>query len=178
MFGRKMRRDAERAFAYQTIDAKYSLIDSCRAEILNGGWFDDGAFPEGRRALESYLNYIAVTENVVYLTVNSLSPDLHQRAQLAATQILEIVCGPTIPGLGSASYLAGNNTLRELFGTDPFGDDETALRAADSTLTFGFIRTCSPEDFRTLDELMQQAAVACALAGGWIQSSQRRLLCD
>ena len=176
MFGRKKRQDAERAFAYQTIDAKFTLVESCLDEIRHGVWFEDGTFPKGRDALEAYLRYLTVTENVVYLTVNSLSPALNQKAQVAASQVLEIVAGPTIPGLGSPAYLASNNTLRELFGTDPFAEDETDLRAADSTLALGFIRTCDPQRFPTLDGLGQQAVVACALAAGWIQSPQRRPL--
>lgn len=175
MFGRK-RRAQERAFAHQTIDAKHALIERCRAEILQSAWFEDGSFSAGQRALESYLDYLASTENVVYLTVNTLSPSMHNKAQLAASTMMDIVSRPTIPGLGSPAYLAANNMLRDLFDIDPFDETESDVRAADSTLAFGFAQSCNPKYFPTFEGLAQHTAVACALAAGWIQSPTRRSL--
>jgi hypothetical protein len=175
MFGRK-KRQAERAFAYQTIDAKYTLVEHCRAEILDGAWFEDGSFPDGQQALERYLTYLETTDNVVYLTVNSLGPSMNQRAELAASHILEIVTRPPMPGFASPAYLAHNNLLRDLFDRNLLNEEESDLKAADSTLAFGFTRTCDPRYFPTLEGLVQQTAVTCALAAGWVTSPFRSQL--
>jgi hypothetical protein len=63
-------------FAAPTVDDKYELMASVSAEIRDGFWFENGPYRLGRAGLESFIQRIKNTENIVFLTVNSMPPGL------------------------------------------------------------------------------------------------------
>ena len=69
MFGRKKKRQ----FASQTITDKYALASEVRNEIHSGVWLEDGDHPAAKSAVAAYLQRIETTDDIVFLTLNSLS---------------------------------------------------------------------------------------------------------
>lgn len=175
MFGRKKKVQ----FATQTITDKYALAREVRNEIENGVWLEDGEHPAAKTALMSYLQRIETTDDIVFLTVNSLSPDLRARAEAVAPSLIETLAYPhSALGLGgSPAYYAHNAMLRDLFGVDFMDGVESDQRAADEVVTMGLMRYAQQQVDLGLDErAAQSVVVAVTLGAGWLQSPERSRL--
>lgn len=180
MFGRRRREQQQamgqaRNFAWQTINAKQGLIRSAQTEITSGLWFENGQHPSGRAALENYLEYLISTDDVVFLTVNSLPDHLRARAESVAPSILQTLTYPhSAIGLGgNPAYYAHNELQRDLFGVDPFSTHEGDREAADATIAMGFMRACADAANTPDDVFAQTVVVACTLGAGWVASVYR-----
>jgi len=175
MFGRKKKVQ----FASQTIVDKYALVAAVRDEADSGVWFEEGEHPAAKAAVTAYLQHIESTEDIVYLTVNSLAPDLRARAEMVAPSLIETLAYPhSALGLGgSPAYYAHNAMLRDLFGVDFMDSVESDQRAADETITMGLMRYAQQQVDRGLDErTAQSVVVAVTLGAGWLQSPERSRL--
>lgn len=181
MFGRKKKemRQAQQ-FAMGTINAKYGIVDSIISEVTTGVWFEDDDHPAGKQAVLAYCSYVADTEDVVFLTVNSLSAELRARAESAASDAIEgIQYNISTDSDSAAAYRAHNGLLRDLIGVDPFGGAETDRFAADATICLGAMRYCAAITSRpgvTMDEFAHTVTVACALIAGWVPTAGRQRL--
>ncbi len=175
MFGRKKKKQ----FAVQTITDKYALASEVRNEIHSGVWLEDGNHPAAKSAVAAYLERIETTDDIVFLTVNSLSPDLRARAESVAPGLIETLCYPhSALGLGgSPSYYAHNAMLRDLFDVDFMDGVESDQRAADETVTMGLMRYAEQQVSQGLDDrTAQSVVVAVTLGAGWLQSPERARL--
>lgn len=172
MFGRKKKVQ----FATQTIDDKFGLAAAVRNEVETGVWLEEGGHPAAKVAVGAYLQRIESTDNVVYLTVNSLAPDLRARAEAVVPSLIETLTYPhgAIGLGGSAAYYAHNAMLRDLFHVDFMDAVESDERAADETITMGLMTYAHQQLQRGLDEqTMQSVVIAVTLAAGWLQSPER-----
>ena len=181
MFGRKKKEMQQmQQFAMGTINAKYGIVDAIVNEVNTGFWFEDGQHPAGKKAVLAYCSYIADTEDVVFLTVNSLSPELGSRAEKAASDAMEgIQYNIAMDSDAAAAYRTHNGLLRDLIGVDPFGGAETDRFAADATLCIGAMRHCVAITNRpgvTMGEFAQTVSVACTLLAGWVNTAGRQKL--
>lgn len=175
MFGRKKKMQ----FATQTISDKYALAAAVRSEIEDGVWFEDGSHPAAKAAVAAYVQRIETTDDVIFLTVNSLSPDLRARAETVTPSLIETLAYPhSALGLGgSPAYYAHNAMLRDLFGVDFMDGVESHQRAADEVVTMGLMRYAQQQVDRGLDErAAQSVVVAVTLGAGWLQSPERSRL--
>lgn len=175
MFGRRKKMQ----FASQTIMNKYALIAAVRDEADTSVWLEEGEHPAAKSAVSAYLQRIESTEDVVYLTVNSLAPEIRARAEAVTPSLIETLAFHRDPiGLGgNPAYYAHNAMLRDLFGVDFMDDVESDQRVADETVTMGLMRYSHQQLSTGLDErALQSVVVAITLAAGWLQSSERAQL--
>lgn len=179
MFGR--RHKAQREFAQRTIDDKVSLMNAVLVEASTGVWFEEGDFPRGRAAVESYAQRILTTEDIVFLTVNSLPSDVRARAESTAPELLGTLSYPQSGEFGaSPAYYAGNNLFQSLMGGDiGLSAPETDQSIADQAISHGLMRG-SYDAMRTMDQeaWMQNVVVATTLAAGWLISPERAKLAN
>lgn len=172
MFGRKKKMQ----FASQTITDKYALMAAVRQEAAEGVWFEEGEYPAGKDAVTAYLTRMESTEDIVYTTVNSLSPELRMRAEAVTPSIIETLAfHRDLIGLGgSPEYYAHNALLRDLFNVGLGDGTVTDQNAADETVTMGLMRYARQQLAVGLDErALQSVVVAVTLAAGWFQSPER-----
>lgn len=175
MFGRKKKVQ----FATQTIDDKFRLAAAVRNEIETGVWLAEGQHPAAKAEVSAYLQRIESTDNVIYLTVNSLTSDLRARAEAVAPSLIDTLTYPhgAIGLGGSPAYYAHNAMLRDLFHVDFVDGTESDQRAADETITMGLMAYAQQQLERGLDERsMQSVVIAVTLAAGWLQSPERARL--
>jgi hypothetical protein len=171
MFGKK-----KRQFAAQTINSKFGLMNGVRDAISQSVYFEDNQHAQGKRALEQFVNRIESTDNIIFITVNSLSPALRLRAENLVPSLLSTLTY-NAPGMASPAYYAGNEICRELFGLDPFIEEESDLVAADVAVTSGLMRFAGSQvAFGLSEESAQTVVVGVTLAAGWLESSERAQL--
>lgn len=171
MFGKR-----KRQFAAQTINSKFGLMDGIRGEIFDSFYFEGGNYDEGKVAVERFVARIENTENIVFLTVNSLSPSLRQKAEDLVPSLLQTLTY-NAPGMASPAYYAGNEIRRKLFGSDPFADEESNVVAADSAVAAGLMRFAGSQIAMGLnEESVQTVVVGVTLAAGWLESPERAML--
>ncbi len=183
MFGRK-RRAQEAAFADQTVDYKYGLMDAIEGELTRLIEFDGGARPASRQALRDYCSQVRRTDNVVFNTLNSLPLDIQARAKNAAGNAVESrdyntsAGSPLAQTARQAAYLAHNGLIGDLFETDFMGE-KTDQTAADDAFAMGamvFATSLFDQPGRTMLDLNHCVSVGCILGAGWMSSPQRRRL--
>ena len=166
-------------FAARTVDDKYELMASVSAEIRDGFWFENGQYQLGRVNLESFIRRIENTDNIVYLTVNSMPPNLRAIAENVAPDLIETLSYPhgSIGLGGNPAYYAHNALLRDMFGVDITDASESDLRAADSTFTMGVMSYAGQRvDSGLNEQTAQSVVVAVTLSAGWAMSPERAQL--
>ena len=169
-------------FAARTIDDKYELMAAVSAEIKDSYWFENGKYQLGRVGLESFIHRIENTENIVFLTVNSMPPNLRAVAEDLGDELIETLSHtpyPIYPGYpaNSADYYAHNALLRDMFGVDIADISENDLFAADDTFTMGVMRHAGHRVDSGLNEhTAQSVVVAVTLSAGWAMSPERAQL--
>jgi hypothetical protein len=171
MFGKK-----KRQFAAQTINSKYGLMDGVSDAVQRSVYFEENQHPQGKAAVECFVARIESTENIVFLTVNSLSAGLRQRAENLVPSLLQTLTY-SAPGMASPAYYAGIEIRRELFSSDPFNESASNVVAADDAISSGLMRFAGSQVAMGLsEESAQTVVVAVTLAAGWFESPEREQL--
>ena len=124
-----------------------------------------------------FVKRIESTDDVIFLTVNSLPPNVRERAENLAPSLLDTLMydPPDLRGvLAPPAYLAANELTRELLGSDPFSEEESDLRAADDAVASGLMRFAGSQVAFGLSEAsMHTVDIGVTLAAGWLESSER-----
>jgi len=169
-------RNKKRRFAAHTVADKFQLLSAVRYEVDDSIWFEDGKFRNAIAPLEAFVSRMESTEDVIFSTVNSLSPETRAVAEQLASYLVEtlaprfVVRGlPTNP-----AYTAHSVILRDLFGYDIISDSTTTLEVADDIVTQGLMNFAALRFNDGVDErALQTLVVALTLAAGWLESPER-----
>lgn len=170
-----------RKFARQTVLDKWNLFSAVRHEIEVSAWFESGDYEQAKLALNRYVTRLESTENVVYVTVNSLSRETRSRSEAIGPKIIETLA-PRWRAAGLPSnpaYLAHNSLLVDLFGYQITNMPLTNLSVADEVITQGLMNFAAQLlDPPPTERGIQTAIIALTLAAGWLESQERSSLTD
>jgi hypothetical protein len=171
MFGRRR----ARRVATQTIDDTHGLVSAVLRDIEGSVWFEDGEFLRGKKAVTKFISRVGLTDNVIFLTLNSLSPRIRELTETITPDILQaLVYPPDAIGLNRPAYYAKNCLLEKMFDVDVANVAEIDLSAADQAISWGLMGYAEDQLTRGVNErAMQSVVVAVTLAAGWLESPER-----